>query len=438
MITDTAYFHNGFKFRFRNKATTSGSLDHWNVDYIYINKGRTLIADSIANVYNDAAFAYVPRPFLKNYSAMPYKQFAAAPGAEMGTKFSNFIRNNKNDVTPKNILYNYKIYDKMNNLLYTDPGGAGNVGYFKTSGFSTVTAHRNPSISYTFVPTDTTFFKIVHAINPGADACQNNDTVVQIQTLSNYYAYDDGGAERAYYLNVNGAKMAVRYTVNVQDTLQAMDIFFDPIEEGNLIQNSSFRMFVWKDGGGVPGVVLLNDSAMLPKYLQVGYNKIPRYALTTPLILGPGTYFFGIKQSLAQKMNIGFDKNIDHHNALFFDIGSGWQPSAIVGSIMLHPIFGRNEYAVGINENRNNVVESSIKIYPNPASDLLNISTTKENLNNDLSIEIYNTLGERMIQTNLQERFIQVNTSELASGIYFVALKQKGFILSQQKLIISR
>jgi len=35
-IVDTAYFHDGFRFRFRNKATTSGSLDHWHVDYIQV------------------------------------------------------------------------------------------------------------------------------------------------------------------------------------------------------------------------------------------------------------------------------------------------------------------------------------------------------------------------------------------------------------------
>ncbi len=432
-VTDTAYFHDGFRFRFRNKATTSGNLDIWNVDYIKmaINnlKNDTLI--------EDVSFAYVPRPFLKNYSAMPFKQFI--PG-EMGTKTSNFIRNNYEAVatSTKNVVYEYSIYDSNNNNLNTYLGGACNVADFKKWGYDPCPAHSNPSISYTFIPTDTTFFKIVHSLSTNPDSWKNNDTVVQIQPLYNYYAYDDGSAEAGYYLNVNGAKTALRFTLNVTDTLQAMDIFFDPIIQGNLIQNSSFRMMVWGDAVGQPGTVLLRDSSMLPKYLQYGYNKIPRYAFTSPLVLGPGTYYFGVQQLLAQQLNIGFDRNINHNNALFYDISGIWNQSAIVGSLMIHPIFGRPAYAVGINENKPMVSESVIKIYPNPAGDLLNISVEKQNSDENFSIDIYSSLGEKIMESNLSEPITQINTANFSVGIYFIALRQKNVIVSNQKLIISR
>ena len=432
-ITDTAYFHDGFRFRFRNKACTAGSLDIWNVDYIKmaINNLKT------DTLIEDVSFAYVPRPFLKNYSAMPFKQFLPT---EMGTKTSNFIRNNYAAVatSTKNVVYEYSIYDSNNNNLNTYLGGACNVADFKKWGYDPCPAHSNPGIPYTFIPTDTTYFKIVHSLSTNPDTWKYNDTVVQIQPLYNYYGYDDGSAEAGYYLNVNGAKLALRYTLNVTDTLQAMDIFFDPVIQSNLIQNSSFRMMVWGDGGGQPGTVLLRDSSMFPKYLQWGYNKIPRFVFTTPLVLGPGTYYFGMQQKLAQQMNIGLDRNINHNNALFYDISGVWAPSTYVGSLMIHPVFGRPAYAVGISETKTKTSENLIKIYPNPANDILNISVSRENLDADFNIDIYSSLGEKIMEINLPEPVTQISTSNLPAGIYFIALKQKNLVISQQKLIISR
>jgi hypothetical protein len=83
-IVDTAYFHDGFQFRFRNKGTTSGSLDHWNIDYIQI-KDQYYYDDTLLN---DASFAYKPSSFLKNYSVIPYRQYNQS--LEMATGFTNF------------------------------------------------------------------------------------------------------------------------------------------------------------------------------------------------------------------------------------------------------------------------------------------------------------------------------------------------------------
>ena len=102
----TAYFHDGFRFRFRNKATPSGSLDHWHIDYVGLDKGATIIADTF---YVDASFGYVPRHFLKNYSAMPYKQYVLT---EMGHSFANFIRDNNNITL--NVKYQFDVYDAAN------------------------------------------------------------------------------------------------------------------------------------------------------------------------------------------------------------------------------------------------------------------------------------------------------------------------------------
>ncbi len=436
-IKDTAFFHDGFRFRFRNRATPSGSLDHWNLDYVYLNSNRT----RYDTLVDEIAFAYMPRPFLKNYSAMPFKQFIPS---EMAPNFANFTRSNFYDpLNPPNSVkivtnYSYKIYDQANVLLNTYNGGACNVGYFKTVSYSSCTAHASPSAvanNFTFAPAAETEFKIVHSISTGYDFCRANDSVVQTQTFGNYYAYDDGGAEAGYYLNTYGGKAALRFTINVTDTLQALDIYFDPITQGNAIITSGFRMMVWQAGNNQPGSVYYRDSVMYPKYLSYGHNKMPRYAFTTPLILTPGTYYFGLQQTTNQQLNVGFDRNLDHSNALYYDVTGTWQPSGIRGSLMLHPIFGRSSYVIGVNEHTKQTA-SPLSIFPNPASDELFI--VNRSSESTAVFQIYSSIGTLLKEGDLTEETTRISTNAFSSGIYFVVLKNSNGSVSQQKLIISK
>jgi hypothetical protein len=436
-ITDTAYFHEGFKFRFRNKATGSGSLDHWNVDYIYLDKLRSKLADSTYAIYDDVAFAYVPRPFLKNYSAMPYKHYIPS---EMATNFSNFLRYNSYSAASHSNQYMYTVYNPDGSKLFERNQGALNIDPFKPNGYQKGAVHANPTLDTLFPPlSSSTTFKIKHVIKP-VDTWAYNDTVVQYQTFDNYFSYDDGSAEAGYYLNnAQGGKVALRFKLNVADTLQAMDIFFDPIIQGNLILNNNltnFGLCIWADGGGAPGNLLLMDSVMYPQYLDYGYNKIPRYKFTSPIILPAGVYYFGLKQGTTQHLNIGFDRNIDHKSALFYDVGSSWQQSAIAGSLMMHPIFGNSLTAIGINE-ITNTKENHFTIYPNPGDSYFIVKLNQENIS-DSEIEIYSSLGQKVLEQNLENHLTEINTESFSGGIYFVALKQNHTVVSQHKLIISR
>ena len=47
----------------------------------------------------------------------------------------------------------------------------------------------------------------------------DNDSIVFHQVFENDFAYDDGTAEKAYALTAAGGKVAVRYALEVPDTL---------------------------------------------------------------------------------------------------------------------------------------------------------------------------------------------------------------------------
>lgn len=441
-IKDTAYFHEGFRFRFRNRATGAGSADHWHVDYISLKTNLYKTDTS----YNEVTFGYMPRPILKNYSAMPFNQYQAS---EMATNFSNFIRNNNVGVV-KQLNYDYTVYNASMTFVaaygntlspVTNTANIGNCNPFCTRGWDSVSTHKNPPINYTISPmTDSTFFIIKHVVSTNPDIWKFNDTIIQKLAFNNFYAYDDGSAESVYSHNTFGAKDAIKYSLNVTDTLRALDIFFDPFLDGNIIKNSQFRMYVWADGGSSPGSVIRKDSTQKPIYLDHGYNKIPRYFFTSPMILGPGTYYFGMQQITSQTLCVGFDRNLDRRTKHYYDVGSGWIQSAIKGSIMIHPVFGEATRAlVGIAEQgQTKRKEGFINVYPNPASDKLFISASEINPSDNYSIELYSLLGTKLTEVTVENSVTEINLNDYASGIYFVMLKQGNTTLANKKFIISR
>lgn len=62
------------------------------------------------------------------------------------------------------------------------------------------------------------------------DLIQYNDSISFVQEVSNYYAYDDGSAEAAYFLQTAGAKLAYRYDLLGADSLRAIRIYFNPCQ----------------------------------------------------------------------------------------------------------------------------------------------------------------------------------------------------------------
>ena len=433
VMLDTGYLQDGFKFRFRNKATTAGNFDHWHLDYIYLNKNRSIIADT---TYDDIAIGYVPTSFLSRYTSIPWQQYNVS---EKASKNSVFIRNNNNNTaTPINMTYEYLTFDNTSTLTYSYTGGANpDIKPFKYFGWSNFVNHSNPPATYTFNTfTDSADFKIKHYIfkASSADFFPGNDTVIQYQRFRNYYAFDDGSSEGGYYVLGQGGKMALKIKVNVTDTLRAVRIYFDPVGSINTAETYNFRINVYTDNNGAPGSLMYKDSLMQPKYYSnATVNTAPEYTLTTPLILSPGEYFIGFQQFVSTGITVGFDKNTDRKEYLFYDSGNGWTQSGIYGALMLRPVFGSKISApVGITENgftSNNL----FSVYPNPSNDQLTIRLKE---NKKASFQLINTTGQILLQNELSTPVNVLNTTLLPNGVYFLILNTDDLRTQRQKIII--
>ncbi len=79
---------------------------------------------------------------------------------------------------------------------------------------------------------------------------------------------------------------------------------------------------------------------------------------------------------------------------------------------------------------------ASLNLYPNPASDV--VSLTIDNTNNaDLTLNIYNVIGELIRTEKLLQYHQQINIGDLRNGIYMVEIKSKEWA-EKQKLLIQR
>ncbi len=427
-ITDTAFFHDGFKFRFRNKAATNGNFDNWHIDYVYLDKNRSILADT---VWNDLTIGYVPTPFLKNYSSMPWHQFT---DVDMATKYSNYIR--YNGTTTVNTTYQYQMYNSSNALVNSNNYGAANLAPFKTGGWQHNTVHSNPNLSYTFAPmTDSTDFTIKHSmLNLAGDINIGNDTVFQKQQFRNYYAYDDGSCETGYYILGTGGLMAQKYKLNFADTLRSVRIYFDPVGSITYAQgNYKMKINVYADGGSGPGAKIFTSDSIYPVYSTSGHNRFREYKFNSPLQLSSGNYYIGIQQFVASGITIGFDKNYDSSTNLYYDSGNGWTQSSIKGSLMLRPVFGRKiDPPVSVKENSLN--DQNVFVYPNPTNNELNIKVNTAKA--DFSCALYSISGSFVLKQKLEDGAATIQTESLANGVYILMISSPTQGNCHQKVII--
>jgi len=431
VIDDPNFLKNGFKFRFRNFSTGCGDVDHWHIDAIYIDKKLNPGRDTIVP---EISFSYDLRSILKNYSQMPFNQFTGA--ADMLSNFDVYNNLRNNYTSGATITTFHQINDNVGNLILLDTNGTNTILPFGTSGYCNDQALVNPSLnSFTYGTgpfSDSTSFLLRFFAKYISDNYHENDTIYYRQNFHNYFAYDDGSAEAGYGFTSPGGMTAVRYKLNVPDTLRAIDIFFDPIINVSLLQNAAIKVRVWSDNGGLPGT-MYPDSALwgYPVFSQDGFNVFQRYELVNPITFTTAaTFYIGVWQQLNLSLNIGYDLNNNSRTNVFFNTGAGWNTSSFKGSLMMRPVFGDSLRAVGIENHASASAIEKVLLYPNPAIDEVFVSSK----NKISKIVLCDLLGNML----LEENGTRINTSSLPNGMYLVRTYTAKGYCDVQKLLIAR
>jgi len=106
----------------------------------------------------------------------------------------------------------------------------------------------------------------------------------------------------------------------------------------------------------------------------------------------------------------------------FFDMNNAVDSASMIAVYVATP--------VGIEE----LVENdNILLYPNPTSGIANLNL---DLKNDLTLEIFNSLGVRVLQENILNNSIDL--SLLPEGIYYYRIKENNHIKTNNILVIQK
>jgi len=411
-VTNFIYLQDGFRFRFRNYCTQHGALDHWHLDYVILN-------DDISPsnfFYDEVAFQYTNNSLLNfGLTAMPWAHFQENPGLYMRDEITYSQRNL--GIT-SNITSRCTISFENTTLFESDLDANTN-----SNGYSSFerTLSLNNFTYNTPANEDTASFIVQVAFNP-TDIHPQNDTMRFQQKFTNYYAYDDGSAERAYGIQDAGGKVALRFNTPVDDTLIGAYIYFEPIQY--LASDQSFILQAWDDVSGEPGNLLTSEfdnfNFSLPHYYESGLNIFVYYGFTSPVFVPSGNFYIGTLQQSDVSLNIGLDKNTNANGTqLLYQLqgSTDWVPSNITGSVMIRPVF-RSTLADWVGNEE--VIEQQANIlYPNPAQNLLNLQLPTEF--KTCHYRIVDVTGKMVLEgTSANQSLLQVNIENLSKGCYIL------------------
>ena len=431
---DTAFQNNAFQFRFINWATLSGNVDHWNLDYVYLNEGRNHADTAL----NDVALITNNFTLLSEYTSMPWEHYVVDSLNNMALDMPVTYKNNHS--ATYGVFYKYQVIDNNGSgpVLETYPPttSAKNANAYSALIEPQAVYNTSPVFvnDFYYPPTnDTTkVFQIKNFFTLASpDFNTKNDTVTSYQVFGNYYAYDDGSAEVGYGVQGIGSKLAHEFNIKKADTLTGFDIYFSPI--ANNLSAQTFRLKVWSSLNPETEIYSQNASQFTSP-IYSNRDEFLKYTLDVPVYLNAGTYYIGWEKISQEYLNVGWDVNNDNSSKVHFNAVGVWQTATYPGSLMLRPVFGNySNPQVSIDED--NVLENDFKVYPNPAKSVINFEI---NNNDSYKVEMLDMNGKMLIQTT-SSLSNNLNTSEIANGIYFIRFTN---ISSQQtihkKVIIAK
>ena len=431
-IENPRYLKNGFKFRFVNWASLSanindpsmiGNCDHWNIDYVYLDKNRNAADTSLA----DVAFRTPLRSILKTHEAMPWKQFKQVYLQEMGSAIPIHYRNN--DKITRNVTRYFEVRNMFtNNVSHSFSAGAANI-----DPFTNVDYNANLIYTYNNNNNDSALFRITCYLKTDDFDPKGNDTIVYNQVFSNYFAYDDGSSEGGYGINGQGSRNAMaayRFKSYLRDTVRAIRICFN---DSYLNSNQrAFDLMIWNDNNGLPGNIIYSSENVL---VEPGdeINGFHTYILPDGVMVD-GVFYTGWKQRSETFLNAGFDVNTLHRGRQYYWLNGTWLQSQKEGSIMIRPVVGAPIKTTS-SDDVNPVAAKNYRMWPNPASGYINLDCSDLSLSRSAFISIIDLQGREQMKVPYSER---IDISRMKPGIYTVITMSDGRRTGYFRLVITK
>lgn len=434
-IDNPIFLENGFRFRFigyaslMENATVLGyktNSDHWHIDMVYLNRLRNW--DD--TVYNDIAFRNPIKPFLKNYSSIPWSHFSQVEPHELRTPREFGIVYSNLGPTTWNVTRRFAITNLSTGNEYTFSGGAENIYAYQEFPYT-----RQFDYNFTSAWPDSAKFLLKTFLQTDFDESTKhlryNDTLTHLLNFYNYYALDDGSAESGYGLFGEGtinAMVAQQFYNYKTDNLVGVMIYFNrSYQDAN---SQPFKITVWADNNGKPGDILYQKNTTRPLFTD-SLNCFTIYR-TEPVSIPTGNFYIGWQQSTIEFLNIGFDRNTNSQQRIFHTLPGYWTNTQFEGTIMIRPIFGKlyqNPTAAPL------TITQNIRVYPNPTSETIYID-----IDESIVVESYQLIAitGQVIESKSIYRNESINVKHIPIGIYLLKVNLNNGQTFTTKVIIKR
>jgi len=432
LIAGPKYFYEDFQFRFRNIASISGNNDHWHIDYVRLDKNRSVVEQD--TVIRDVAFLYDFPNILANYSTLPWSQFQAGADS-FAANIEIPIRDNGqvNGVSAGAFPIKVLITDSLDaDTIFQLAGLNFNpTSEIKNQVFSPISEFVKPNFE-----ADSICIQAGMGIYPTArNLIFSNDTIMSQICLDKIMAYDDGSAERAYGLSGNPnevKKFAYKFRVAHPDTLAAIQVHFSNIDQD--VSNLVFSFNVWDS-------IEIDQPLSFENQIGIIENKTPIYvdelngfatfALDSPILVSDD-FYIGWSQTDSRNLQIGFDMNSPKGRAnMFTYTNSTWRASAIneTGSPMIRAVLDPDFDFNVPSSIRDVYAFAELNIYPNPSSGVFRLELNNDQLNNQ--VQVFDLSGKLVLA---ESNATELDLSTFNDGMYLMQM-QAGDKLYRAKLV---
>ena len=423
-IKDSSFLHANFQFRFRTFGRSSGAFDTWHLDYIYLNKNRS-ISDRFIK---DIAVRKPLTPLFKRYTAMPFKHYFANPSAETADSVRTDIVNLFNNFnftsftfTITNLLSGKEIQryqEPVSQIIAAEQTQRKSV---PVKPLTKPDTGQRMLLRYKFdLLTTDDQNPTIPTVN-----LRRNDTISATAELADYYAYDDGSAEFGVRMNQRLGRTVVRFITETPDTLGGMRMALVPIRKD--VTGQGFTIQVYSNRNGRP------DRVMYQKSVPVQYGAT-RNAFTTyefnEGVAVTDTFYVGWLQIAADGLAVGFDRNSSlGTSALFSNLSTEWAANTeLQGSVMVRPFFGGK--ATGIITGSEPLPTLQVQVFPNPTNGILRWDNESVK-----QIDVFSIQGAKAKSIQPAEGQREASLAELADGLYVLRITDGVRVVSQKILL---
>lgn len=418
-LTDTGYFNDKFRMRWMNYATKGLSNSNWNLDYIRLDAGRTA-GDT---VLNDIAFAQQPGSILNDFYAMPFSHFKTNANSFLKSSLAAVLRNNGLNSVTLNTGFEAIVQDAGTVL-----GAANSTLPVTANGTSEATFAMYNAGSYNPLPDvqKVVYNHRFYSNSAYSGEYKTNDTLHTQQVFDNYFAYDDGSAEKSYYLKLFGnapGETAIEYALYHPDTLRGVAIRFAremPQNTGKEFSIAVYRQIAF--GGGVDQEVY-REEGLFPSFID-SVDKFTYYPFTDPVLLQPGVFFVSIVQAAggtSDSLQIALDDNREGANHRYFKVDGTWEASQLEGALLVRPIVGQTP-PLSI-KNPFQTTTANWQLSPNPVADRVFIDFKQQHFVGS-HYQVIDVAGRVLLHGTLTSNHHAVDVAKLPQGMYFLRIEK--------------